>query len=118
MQATMPDIATMTVAQYQARIIEKCAHFLAHFVMHTAEDRLRWRPAFDENSKTRSVLEQIGECIFANERFVYYLRDETPPPAPAELDDFASAEEAASRIRESGIRLAEIVARLTAEDLA
>lgn len=118
MESTLPDIASMTIAEYQARIIEKCAHFMGLFVMSTPEDRLRWRPAIDEKSKTRSILDQVGECIFANQRFVHYLRSETPPPAPEEWDTFANADEAVAILKESATKLAAIVRTMSSEDLA
>ena len=77
-------IESMTIGQWQARQIEKAAIFIADFVKSTAEDRRRWRPAVDESSRTRSAMEIVGECTFANHRFCAILRGEPLPTPPAE----------------------------------
>ena len=118
MSSTPPDLSTLTVPQFQARIIEKSALILGTFVKSTPEDRLRWRPSTEAASNTRSILEQVGECIFANERFMHYLRSEAAPQPPAEWDTFASAKEAIGLLAESGRKLAAMVAQMDAEALA
>ena len=56
----------MTVQEFQARKFERIAKTLAHFVATTPEDKLDWCPCIDENSCTRSVMDQIAECIACN----------------------------------------------------
>lgn len=111
-------LESTTIAQWQARQIEKAAHCLSVFVESTREDRLKWRPTVDAASNTRSVLEQVGECIFANRRFSYILRGETPPAPPAEFDSFESAADATKQLRESAATLAEQMRGLSVADLA
>lgn len=107
-----------SIAQWQARQIVKASKFLVKFVDSTREDKLRWRPATDESSITRSVLEQAGECIYANVRFRHVLLGEAPPPPPTEWDCFSSAAEAISQIRDSADRLAEVIGAMDNEALA
>ena len=111
-------LSTTTLAQWQARQIEKAAHIMAVFVESTPDDKLRWRPMIDENSKTRSILEQVGECIFANIRFWHVLSGETPPAPPAEFDTFTSIHDATSQLKESARVLAELVRKMDSEALA
>ena len=68
----------MSLAEWQARQIEKAAKILSHFVENTRPDLRDWRPATEEASKTRSVMEQLNECIYANHRVLCYLRGEVP----------------------------------------
>jgi len=111
-------LESTTLGQWQARLIEKSATILATFVESTPEDRLRWRPSIDDQSKTRSVLEQVGECIYANVRFRHVLLGEAVPAAPAEWDTFASAEEAVMQLKNSAKELADVVAGLDSAGLA
>lgn len=111
-------LETTTLGQWQARQIVKSANIMATFVESTPEDKLRWKPAIDESSKTRSVLEQVGECIFANIRFRHVFLGETPPQPPAEWDTFTSAAEATTQLKETAKQLAEVIAKLDAAGLA
>ncbi|HLK59469.1 MAG TPA: hypothetical protein VKU00_23105 [Chthonomonadaceae bacterium] len=56
----------MTVQEFQARKILRIARTLAHFIATTPADKLDWCPCLDEKSCTRSVLDQISECIACN----------------------------------------------------
>jgi uncharacterized damage-inducible protein DinB len=111
-------LESTTIAQWQARQIERAAIIMAGFVESTAEDKLRWRPAVDENSKTRSVLEQVAECAFANKRFLKILTGEGVPAPPADWDVFASKEEAIEQLKSSAAELAKVVAGLDCAALA
>jgi len=111
-------LESTTLGQWQARQIEKAAKILAVFVESTSEDKLRWKPAIDENSKARSVLEQVGECIYANHRARHVFLGEPPLLPPAEFDDFESAQDAVTQLKDSAKYLAEIVAKLGPEELA
>jgi len=110
-------ISEMTLAAWQARQIEKAARILGHFVESTKEDRLRWRPATEDASKTRSALEQLGECVFANTRFRCFLRGETPPPAPESFDGFGSVREARQALESSADALAAEIRKLESGDM-
>jgi hypothetical protein len=107
-----------TLAQFQARQIVKASLFMAKFVESTREDKLRWRPSTEESSCTRSVLEQVGECIFANIRFRHFLQGETAPAPPADWDSFTSAADAVSQLRDSADRLAVVIAAMDNESLS
>ncbi|MCW3095410.1 MAG: DinB superfamily [Chthonomonadaceae bacterium] len=56
----------MNVQEFQARKVLRIARTLAHFVATTPAEKLDWCPCLDEKSCTRSVLDQIGECIACN----------------------------------------------------
>jgi hypothetical protein len=62
----------MTIQEFQARKVMRIARTLAHFVAMTPADKLDWCPCLDEKSCTRSVLDQISECIAFN-RYVANL---------------------------------------------
>ena len=115
------DLAThlpnMTISQWQARLIEKTAAILATFVDSTPEDKLRWRPTIDDHSQTRSILEQVGECVFANVRFFHILQGEVPPAPPTEWDNFPSKQDAIVELRRSANALAEVVRHLDMDAL-
>jgi len=111
-------IESTSVAGWQARLIEKSAAILANFVDSTREDRLRWHPSVDESSNVRSVLEQIGECIFVNQRFHSILRGKGLPEAPKVWDDFTDAADAITRLKESAHQLAKVVEVMDSEALA
>jgi hypothetical protein len=88
----------MTLFEFQARNIEQIAETLAYFVETTREDRLRWQPTLEGAAPTRSVLEQISECVIVNRAFAALLRGQSPPQAPMrqaaiEFDGAASAQE-------------------------
>ena len=106
------ELESMTIGQWQARLILKT------FVLSTPDDKVRWQPSLNENSQTRSILEQVGECIFANERFVYILQGETPPAPPTEWDTFGSKEEAIQELKRSAKALANVVEKLDCAALA
>src|SRR4051812_31387060 len=88
------DLSSVTIGQWQARQIEKCAAILSHFVETMPEDKLRWRPATDQASQTRTAMEQVGECIYANQRFLSYLTGAEWPPMPDDWDSFGSVHDA------------------------
>src|ERR1700733_13731154 len=111
-------IESMTIGQWQARQIEKAAIFIADFVKSTAEDRRRWRPAVDESSRTRSAMEIVGECTFANHRFCAILRGEPLPTPPAEWATNEAVEEALADLQASADQLASLVRGLDAAALA
>jgi hypothetical protein len=111
-------IESTSLAAWQARLIEKSATILATFVESTREDRLRWQPSVEENSKTRSVLEQVGECIFANRRFSAILSGQPVPTAPAVWDEFVDGADAVAKLKESAAALSMLVAKMDSEALA
>ena len=107
-----------TIAQWQARQIEKAAHIMSVFVESSTPEKLKWRPAVDENSKTTSILDQVGECVFANRRFRSILLEEPLPVVPDEFDTFSSTEDALSQLQASAKALADLVRTLDSAALA
>jgi uncharacterized damage-inducible protein DinB len=110
-------VKDMTLGQWQARQIEKSAHILAHFVESTQEDRLRWRPTAEDTSKTRSVMEQVGECIFVNQRFLAFFRGQESPPMPENHDRYPTVREATEALKAGAAELAQEVRKLEGDEL-
>ncbi len=99
----------MTVMESMARQIEGAAEFLGHFLTTTKPEYLDWKPkAEGHESKTRSAMEQISECVGVNNRTIAALQG-----VPFEWVDhkFASAEEARNALVESAKRLAEVLVK-------
>ncbi len=88
-----------TAFEFQANIAQRAAKLLAHSLQNTQEDKLNWRPSCDESSKTRTVMEQVIECIRVNFRIGASLKG-------ADAGDMAeeptSIEEAVDQLLESG----------------
>ena len=108
----------MTIAQWQARQIVKSAKIMGDFVRSTSPDKLDWRPQVDSSSQTQSVLEMVGECIYANQRAVAILSRLPLPPRPDSFGGFESTEQAIDLLNSSASGLSEIVTTLTNDDLA
>ena len=73
----------MTVPAYIARQTERMADSLAHFIATTPEDRLVWHPAMEGSGPTRSILEQVSECVVVNRTLAALIRGAAAsPPSP------------------------------------
>jgi len=109
----------MTVAEYVARQTERMAEALAHFMATTPEDRLVWHPTLEGSAPTRSILEQVGECVVVNRLIATVLRGGELPPAgtPPPPLHFASGQEAQEQLISSAIELAAAISTLTDEDM-
>jgi hypothetical protein len=68
----------LSLFEFQVDKIERMAASPAHFVATTAQDRSDWCPATDEKSRTRSVMQQISECVGVNRYTAALLRGEAP----------------------------------------
>ncbi len=97
----------MTVQDYAADQTERIGASLAHFVVTTDPVRLGWEVPAEGGGHTRSILDQIGECVGVNVRFAALLRGVASPDAPlaprtateAEAQIVSSAGELADAIR-------------------
>lgn len=115
----MANVFEMTLVEWQARQIQKAAGFICHFVESTREDRLRWCPATEAESKCRSVMDVAGECVYANRRTLGYLQGMPPAEArPSNFDTFATVSDLTKALVESADALAEVIRKLDAEGLA
>lgn len=88
----------MTIQDYIAEQTERIAASLAHFVSTTGPARLDWTLSGDGSGQTRSVLDQVAECVAVNGLFAALLRGVAAPdagPAPQSAAD-AQAQIAAS----------------------
>lgn len=83
----------MTVQDYIAEQTERVAAALADFAATTAPDRLHWELAAEGGGQTRSVLDQITECVSVNFRFAALLAGVAAPEASPALQTITEAQE-------------------------
>lgn len=84
----------MTVQEFQARKVLRIARTLAHFVATTPADKLDWCACLDEQSCTRSVLDQINECVACNRYIATLLGGgESPSASCRPIFDAQTAQE-------------------------
>jgi hypothetical protein len=109
----------MTVPEYMARQTERMAEALAHFVATTPEDKLVWHPTLEGGSPTRSILEQVGECVSVNRFLAALMRGESvamPPGGRPEIH-FKNGQDAQEQLVTSARELTVAMRALTPEDL-
>jgi hypothetical protein len=102
----------MTIQNYAADQTERMAASLAHFVATTDPSRLGWELSAEGGGHTRSILDQIAECVVVNRRFAALLRGE---PAPAPTPRFTDGQDAQAQIVSSAGELA-VAIRAVADD--
>ncbi len=111
MSSSPPFFTEMTVAEWQAYLIERAATTMAHFIGTTDPERLSWTPAVDGGPHTRSVLQQTAECVSINRRFASLLRGDSlaqsdephfEDAATAQQELIASGQELAQAVRDAG----------------
>ena len=107
----------MHVPEYMAIQIERTADSLAHFIGTTHEDKLQWQPQTEGSAPTRSVLEQVAECVVVNRMIAAGLRGDAMPATPYSSLVLTTAAEAQEQLRASGAELAAAVRTLTEADL-
>ena len=106
----------MTVQEYMATQTERIAEALAFYLTTTPEDKLDWRPSLTEEVTTRSMLDQVKECVSVNQRFAAMLRGESATSFPEV--SFANGQEAQEQLIASGKVLAEAIRGLSEEGMA
>ena len=101
----------MNAQEYMAEQIERMGQTLAHYVGTTDAARLTWQPRIEGSAPTRSVLEQVGECVVINRHFAALLRGESPTmPAGSWIGpDFADGQDAQTQLIASATELAQAV---------
>lgn len=99
---------TLTMFEWQAKLTERAADTLAHWLEMTPEDKAVWCPQLEGSAKTRSALEQVNECIAANRAAAAVFRGEAPTHPEPVMDRTA----AANALRESGTELATEIRKL------
>jgi uncharacterized damage-inducible protein DinB len=110
--AVVERTALPTVYEWQAKQIEQAGATLAFWVKTTREDKLAWQPkAEGEDSKTRSIYDQIAECSQVNRRFTQILQGTDPGPWQ-EAPQYTSSEAAQADIVVSAGDLANVVRQL------
>ena len=109
----------MTVQEYMARQTERMGDSLAHFIASTPEDRLVWHPSLEGSAPTRSILEQVSECVLVNRMLAALLRGgkvEAPGPGSPAIK-FANGQDAQEQLVASARELAAAIVRMSEADL-
>jgi hypothetical protein len=96
----------MTVFEWQAASAENAANMLAFWVQTTKADWLEKQPYADPESKTRSILDYVGECIRVNRMAAAKLRGEEPGETST---DGLSMEEVCSQLKSSAKEYADAI---------
>lgn len=96
----------MRVQEFAAQHTRGIAESLAHFVRTTAPDKLNWRIQVSDSLTTRSVLDQVAECIAVNRTFASILRN---APQEHEQPSLADAEQAITLLLQSADELANAI---------
>lgn len=104
----------MTVFEWQARVTERAAKSLAHYVETTSADRLDWAPVMDNSTDTRSVFELVFECCRLNRKVADVLKG-TAPAKSEPSHTYRTAREAMDDIHASSAQLAAAIRGLTDE---
>ncbi|MGI4789633.1 MAG: DinB family protein [Janthinobacterium lividum] len=109
----------MTAQEYMAEQTERMGPMLAHFIAATAPDKLRWEPFMEGSDSTRSVLDQVAECVDVNRQFAASLRGDEIPPASGSSSpiEFTDAQDAQDQIIASARELAVSIRGLDDEAL-
>ncbi len=109
----------MTVMQYVAQQTIRMAEALAHFIQTSHEDRLTWRPGAEGDAPTRSILEQVGECVQVNHLFAALLRGESisTPSGPRPDITFVDAADAQRQLLASAEDLSGAIRGLSEADI-
>lgn len=109
----------MKAQEYMAEQIEKMGPILAHYVATTAPDKLDWQPSIEGSAPTRSVLEQVGECVAVNRFMAAMLRGEDvkPPAGGWQVPEFADGQDAQNQLIASTTELAAAIRALGDDDL-
>jgi uncharacterized damage-inducible protein DinB len=109
----------MNIQNYVARQTERMAESLAHFIATTPDDKLVWHPHLEGSAPTRSILEQVGECVSVNRFMAALLRGENaaiPPGGWPEIT-FANGQDAQEQLTASARELAAAIGALEDSDL-
>ena len=108
----------MTVFEWQAKVVDHSARYLAHFVETTSADRLNWAPSIDSSTDTRSVFELVFECCRVNRRFATLLKGQTPIPSdPNAEHNYRTAKSAIEDLMSSAAELVETIMGLSEDAL-
>jgi hypothetical protein len=109
----------MTAQEYMAEQTARMGQIIAHYVATTHPDKLNWQPQMEGSAPTRSVLEQVGECVVVNRHFAALLRGEdVQVPAGGWIGpDFADSQDAQNQVIASATQLAEVIRALDEEAL-
>src|SRR5690242_12329244 len=104
----------MNVREYVARQTERMTEALAHIIAATPEDKLVWHPKLEGSAPTRSILEQVGECVSVNRFVAALLRGEnlTPPSGGWPEIVFANGQDAQEQLVASARELAAAIGSL------
>lgn len=96
----------MTVFEWHAGMVEQTAGLFAFWVKTTREDWLDKHPVADPESKTRSIMEYVKECVGINRRVAAILMGKEPSGQEVAFSD---VDDACRQIVESGKEFADAV---------
>jgi len=102
------------ISEYVAQQTERAAESYCHFLRSTHPERLDWQPTLEGAASTRSVLEQVAECITVNYAFASIMRGEAAgavEPTPT------TADAACDRLNASVLALTSAIRSLNDDDL-
>jgi hypothetical protein len=102
--------------EWQASVTVGAAKNLAHWILRTRTDKLRWRPSTDPESESRNIFEQMEECVRVNRLIARWLQDDLAAEVKAvQLD---SAEQTMAELVSSAEQLAAVIRDLNESVLA
>lgn len=104
---------TNSVLHWQARLIERNAMSLAHWIETTDAAKLNWSPGEKGQTKARTIMSQGAECVESSRRLTALLTDGEMPPSPT----YESRDIMVKDIVTSARELAEVVRGLQPADL-
>jgi hypothetical protein len=109
----------MRVQDYVADQTERMGAALAHFIRTTDASRLDWQPQIPGAAQTRSVLEQVGECVDVNRKLAALINRADLASAPGFNPDvaFAGADDAAEQLILSVRELTAAIGAMSDSDL-
>ena len=110
----------MKLQDYLANHTSKMAQVLTHFVTTTDQTKLDWTPDYPGSAGTRSISDQVKECIAVNRLFKgRLLGDSTAPKGPLGTEVVCtSTADALKQLQESADELAAVIRALTDEQIA
>ena len=109
----------LTVQEYLAKQTIRIAEGFIHFVNLTPADKQDWHLEVKDGTHTRSMMEQMGECVAVNRLFARLLNGEIVSPDENVLQEqtFSGIDDAEKQLLESANALATAIATLPDEGL-
>ena len=109
----------MTVQEYLAKQTISIAEGFVHFVKLTPADRRDWQIEIQDGTHTRSMIDQMGECVVVNRLFARLLSGEIVSPEEIALQEqiIIGVDDIEKQLLESANALAKAIAALPDDGL-